>query len=437
MTNYKFGTDGIRGVIGQAPMTPDVLVRLGYAIGVVLGGAGNEVIIAKDTRLSGYMVESAIEAGLVAAGLDTALTGPLPTPAVAHLLAKEQSIAGIVISASHNPFQDNGIKIFDANGNKLTNEQEKQIQEIVNADNEITQWSSNPGKARRIDDATDQYVEFCVNSVSDLDLANKKIVIDAANGAAYSAAPATLRQLGATVHEFACEPDGKNINANCGALHPEFAANIVSKNKYDLGIVLDGDGDRVQLINQEGKILNGDVILFILATCMKQLNMNIKGVVGTIVSNYTLAEEINNLGLEFHRANVGDRSVSLALKEKQWNLGGESSGHILILDRHITGDGIIAALAVLELLAKAKLDLTEISNQFKPTPTGTYNIKIDNSSNNLQAELTPKIKDLEARDGIKQVLLRPSGTEPVLRFQVQAKTKKLVEEVISEIKQVT
>ncbi len=420
-----FGTDGVRGVVGKPPLTPDVLVRLGYAIGVVLGGPGREVVIAKDTRLSGYMVESAIEAGLVAAGIETALTGPLPTPAVAHLVAAEGAAAGVVISASHNPYQDNGVKVFDAAGNKLTDAQEREIESIVNdASASRLAWTHEPGKARRIDDATDRYVEFCRSTVPDLDLSGLNIVCDAANGAGYLAAPAALRSLGAKVYEHGCAPDGKNINAACGALHPQAAARLVTQHNFDLGVVLDGDGDRLQLVTAEGRVLDGDAILHVISSLGKEQGGGVDGVVGTVMSNQALADALAELGVCFERSDVGDRNVSALLRERGWTLGGEPAGHILLLERHVAGDALIAALAVLAALARADQSLAQASASYESYPAVLESIGCEDGPA-LCERLAPVVEEQAAREGICRAILRPSGTEPVLRLLVEARAPEL------------
>ncbi|MBF2735309.1 MAG: phosphoglucosamine mutase [Betaproteobacteria bacterium AqS2] len=432
MAECAFGTDGVRGVVGEPPITPDLLVRLGYAIGVVLGGPGREVVIAKDTRLSGYMVESAIEAGLVAAGIDTALTGPLPTPAVAHLVAAEGAAAGIVISASHNPYRDNGVKVFDAAGSKLSDEQERAIEEIVNGEQSRLRWAAEPGKARRIDDATDRYVAFCRSTVPGLDLSGLNVVCDAANGAGYQAAPAALRALGATVREHGCEPDGTNINAGCGALHPQAAAELVTREGCDLGIVLDGDGDRLQMITAAGRVLDGDAILHALSSLWRAQGRAPAGVVGTVMSNQALADALAELGVGFERSDVGDRNVAQRLRERGWNLGGEPAGHILILDRHITGDGLIAALAVLAALAPSKASLAEASASYEAYPAVLQSIACG-PGDGLYAKLAPVVEDLAERDGVRRAVLRPSGTEPVLRLLVEARDLELARAAAADV----
>lgn len=432
----KFGTDGIRGLVGEEPMVPDTLVRLGYAIGTVLGGSGREVVIGKDTRLSGYMVESAIEAGLVAAGMDTALTGPLPTSAIARLVAEEKAAAGIVISASHNPFRDNGVKIFDGLGNKLTDEMESDIERIANDGSLAAKWSPDPGKARRIDEATERYVDFCLGTAKGLSLDGMHIVVDAANGAAYSSAPAVFRKAGAVVYEVGCEPDGRNINEGCGALAPQAAADAVTRHNFDLGVVLDGDGDRLLMVDSKGRVLDGDACLFVLCSCMKQSGDIPEGVVGTLVSNLALERTMEDMGVKFERSDVGDRNVSALLRKRGWNLGGEPSGHLLMLDRHVTGDGIIAALAVLQALQENSLTLAKVASRYQPLPSVSRNLKTS-EPDSLVSSLSGVVEKAREDPGVGRVILRPSGTEPVLRLVVEADSHDKAAEVADKITSAT
>ena len=426
----RFGTDGIRGLVGNEPMVPDTLVRLGYAIGTVLGGTGREVVIGKDTRLSGYMVESAIEAGLVASGMNTALTGPLPTSAVARLVSDEGASAGIVISASHNPFRDNGIKVFDATGNKLSDELEGQIETIANDKSLSPAWSKDPGKARRIDDATERYVGFCLSTVPKLRLDGMHVVVDAANGAAYSSAPEVFRSLGAVVYEIGCEPDGRNINLDCGSLNPQVAAKAVKNHNFDVGVIFDGDGDRLLMIDHAGRILDGDACLYLLATRMHKAGNPPAGVVGTLVSNLALESSLAGLGIGFERANVGDRNVAAMLREKGWLIGGEPSGHILALDRHVTGDGIISALAVLEALGGESI--AKAASGYQPLPSVSRNIEAKDPES-MVMELEGLVSESKSHGGVGRVILRPSGTEPVLRLLVEADSDEIANKVADKI----
>ena len=428
----EFGTDGVRGKVGEAPMVPDVLVRLGYAIGTVLGGSGCEVVIGKDTRLSGYMVESAIEAGLVAAGMDTALTGPLPTSAVARLVSEENASLGIVVSASHNPFGDNGVKVFDAEGNKLSDEIEREIEEIANDVDGTPSWSAEPGKARRIDDATERYVGFCLSTVGGLSLAGMHVVVDAANGAAYSAAPEVFRRLGAVVYEVGCAPDGRNINEGCGALSPQAAAAAVTGHNFDVGVVLDGDGDRLLMVDSKGGLVDGDACLYALSSCMKAAGHPPEGVVGTEMSNIGLERALAGMGVGFARAPVGDRNVARLMREKKWRIGGESSGHLILLDRHVTGDGVLASLAVLQALDGAGATLGEVVSGYEPMPSAKRDIKSDDPAA-LAASIAGLVEAEGARDGVGRVVARPSGTEPVLRLLVEAADAGLAAEVAESI----
>ena len=408
-------------------MTPDVLVRLGYAIGKVLSASSGEVVIAKDTRLSGYMVESAIEAGLVASGMDTVLTGPLPTGAVAALIAQEKAVAGIVISASHNPFRDNGIKIFDSVGNKLSDEQEREIEKLALSD-EMLDWAEIPGKARRIDDATERFIKYCLSTVDDLRLDNLNVVVDAANGSTYTCAPEVFRSLGASVYELACKPDGRNINDNCGAVYPQTAADFVSDHNFDMGVSFDGDGDRLIMVDNTGRIVDGDAYLYVLAICLHAVGKAPSGIVGTLMTNQRLADEFSALGIEFERSAVGDRKVFAKLREKSWEIGGEPSGHLILLNKHSTGDGIIAALALLEALQEAGRTLEDVLSGYQPLPSSNRNIA-SNKPEELGQKLQNVVEMAQKSDGVERVVVRPSGTEPNLRVLVEARTSEIADKV--------
>lgn len=427
----RFGTDGVRGLVGEEPMVPVTLVRLGHAIGTVLGGdRGGEVVIGKDTRLSGYMVESAIEAGLVAAGMDTALTGPLPTSAVARLVAEEGASAGIVVSASHNPHRDNGVKVFDADGNKLTDGMEREIERLANSGS--VACAAEPGKARRIDDAAGRYVGFCLGTAKGLSLEGMHVVVDAAHGAAYSCAPEAFRKAGAVVYEVGCEPDGRNINRGCGALEPAAAAEAVTRHNFDVGVVLDGDGDRLQMVDPTGRVLDGDACLHVLCSCMHAAGSPPAGVAGTLETNVALERALEGMGIGFARAGVGDRNVAALLRDRGWSVGGEPSGHLLLTDRHVTGDGIVAALAVLQALQADGRALAEVASGYVPLPSARRNLEAD-SPERLASSLEGAAEEARSAPGVGRVVLRPSGTEPVVRLLVEAETQEAASEAADRI----
>lgn len=431
-TTCRFGTDGVRGKVGLEPMVPDTIVRLGYAIGTVLGGRGREVIIGKDTRLSGYMVESAIEAGLAATGIDVVLTGPLPTSAVARLTKEEGAAAGIVISASHNPYQDNGIKVFDADGNKLSDQQEAEIEHLVGPDGPAPQWASEPGKARRIDDAGERYVNFVLDCLPGINLQGMHVVVDAANGAAYATAPAALRRTRAHVYELGCSPDGRNINIDCGALVPETAKQFLIEHNFDVALTLDGDADRLIMIDATGRLIDGDAYLYVMCKCLHKLGRAPQGVVGTLLSNSALADALKELNIELARAPVGDRNVAQLMKERGWQHGSEPSGHILLFDLHVTGDGLLSALSLLQLLAEAEHNLAEVVAGYQPLPSVTRNVQ-SHDPQALQDSLAAQETELSKREGVGRIILRPSGTEPVLRILVEAEQESLALAIVEEL----
>ncbi|WP_049622407.1 phosphoglucosamine mutase [Frateuria defendens] len=426
MTQLKyFGTDGIRGRVGQWPISADFILRLGRAAGTVLArGAGRrpQVLIGKDTRVSGYMFESALEAGLVAAGVDVGLLGPMPTPAVAFLTRSMRAAAGIVISASHNPHQDNGIKFFSADGEKLPDEVEQAIERELEAEF-VTVPSERLGKAVRLADAAARYTEFCKATVAeDFSLHGLKIVLDCANGATYQAAPKVFAELGAQVVAIGDRPDGLNINLEVGSTHPQTLQRAVLAHGADLGIAFDGDGDRVQLVDRHGALADGDDILYVLA-CSWRSRGALKGpVVGTLMSNYGLEKALAGMGIALVRANVGDRYVLQQLKAHGGLLGGETSGHILCLDRHTTGDGIVAALAVLEALAASGQDLAEARQGLHKLPQVMLNVRADGAREALDGEpVRHALAEVEqALRGRGRVVLRASGTEPLVRVTVEA-----------------
>lgn len=435
-----FGTDGIRGVVGGETINPEFALRLGYAAGRVLarhhthGRDRPTVIIGKDTRISGYMLESALEAGLSAAGVDVLLAGPVPTPAVAYLTRTLRLTAGIVISASHNPYQDNGIKFFSAYGMKLADEIEAEIEAAI--DEPLGCVSSEGlGRARRIDDAAGRYIEFCKSTFpNELDLSGMKIVVDAANGAAYHIAPHVFRELGAEVVEIGCQPDGFNINEGVGALHPDSLAQTVREHGADLGVALDGDADRLQMVDHEGRIYNGDELLYVIVAGRAQ-ERPVAGVVGTLMTNFGFEKRMHDMGIGFARANVGDRYVLELMRQKGWLYGGESSGHLLCLDCHTTGDGIIAALQVLTALRRSGQSLPVLAADLKMYPQKMVNVAL---APGVQWQSHPGLlaarAAVEARLGDSgRVLIRASGTEPKLRLMVEAQDAALAEQCVREL----
>ncbi|MAO50725.1 MAG: phosphoglucosamine mutase [Pusillimonas sp.] len=435
-----FGTDGIRGVVGGATINPYFALKLGFAAGQVLArhhtqGRGRPtVIIGKDTRISGYMLESALEAGLSAAGVDVLLAGPIPTPAIAYLTRALRLMAGIVISASHNPYHDNGIKFFSAYGMKLPDAIESEIEAAI--DGELSCVSSESlGRARRVDDAAGRYIEFCKSTFpNDLDLSGMRLVVDAAHGAAYHIAPHVFRELGAEVVEIGCQPDGFNINEGVGALHPENLARTVRDEGADLGIALDGDADRLQMVDSKGRVYNGDELLYVLIKG-RLANGPVQGVVGTLMTNLGFEKQMQALGVGFARANVGDRYVLELMQKKGWLYGGESSGHLLSLDCHTTGDGIIAALQVLTAIRKTGLDLPELVAGLYMYPQKMVNVGLEPG-----VDWEQHTGLLEARARVEQklgergrVLIRASGTEPKLRLMVEAEEADLAEQCVREL----
>lgn len=416
-----FGTDGIRGTVGQFPITPEFVLKLGWALGKVLGGKG-KVVIGKDTRISGYMFESVLEAGLTAAGVDSFLVGPMPTPAIAYLTRTFRAEAGIVISASHNPFQDNGIKFFSTNGTKLTDEQELEIEAMLDKEME-TLPSEQLGKAYRIEDAAARYVEFCKASVpKSFSLKGMKIVLDCANGAAYKIAPYVFKELGAKVITIANKPDGLNINKECGATHLEPLMHKVVQEQADLGIALDGDADRLMMVDHKGNVVNGDQLLLIIARFMKSQGELKGGVVGTLMTNMAVENAFKELEIPFIRSQVGDRYVMQDLKENNWRIGGESSGHVICLDHNSTGDGVVAALQVLLALKTQGSKLAKEADKTPLMPQTLINVRVDDIEKSLECEkfkeARRQIANELSEDG--RILIRASGTEPVIRVMVEA-----------------
>jgi len=443
MTRKYFGTDGVRGRVGQMPITPDFVMRLGYSAGKVLiadqlargqGGERPAVLIGKDTRISGYMLEAALEAGFSAAGVDTCLVGPMPTPAVAYLTRALRLQAGIVISASHNPYYDNGIKFFSARGTKLDDALEARIEAGIDASIECVQ-SAELGRARRIDDAAGRYIEFCKSTFpNDLDLRGLKIVVDCAHGAAYHIAPHVFHELGAEVIAIGAEPDGLNINKDVGATAPAALAQAVLANAADLGIALDGDADRVMMVDAAGTIYDGDQLL--LAVVRSRLRQGaVAGVVGTLMTNLAFEHALAGLDVAFARAGVGDRYVLELLREKGWLYGGENSGHILCLDRHTTGDGIVSALQVLCALREEGGDLGRLLGQLVLYPQVLINVPlVKGFAWKDNAQIAAAHRNVETSlDGTGRVLLRASGTEPLLRVMVEGRDAEQVQAAAEEL----
>lgn len=418
-----FGTDGIRGTVGESPITVDFVLKLGWAAGRVFAQQGTaKILIGKDTRISGYMLEAALEAGFSAAGVDVCLLGPMPTPAIAYLTQKLGATAGVVISASHNAYQDNGIKFFNEIGQKLPDSTEKDIERHLSLPM-LTAHADLLGKATRITDAAQMYIDFCQSQFADLRLEGMKIVLDCANGATYSIAPELFKALGADVIAIAVTPDGRNINAACGSTSPQAMRDAVKKHQADLGIAFDGDGDRVMMVDADGELVDGDELLFIMAKYMQAQGTLKGGVVGTQMSNLGLEVAIRDMGLDFVRTPVGDKYVLAALQEKGWVLGGESSGHLIQMRRQPTGDGIISALQVLEVLASTKLSLRDALTGMSKYPQTMINVAVKCQQDPmLHPDIAQAVADLEADfKGEGRVLLRRSGTEPLVRVMVEGR----------------
>jgi phosphoglucosamine mutase len=417
-----FGTDGIRGQVGKFPITPDFMLKLGWAAGKVFARDGRcKILIGKDTRLSGYMFESALEAGLSAAGVDVLLLGPMPTPAIAYLTRTFHANAGIVISASHNPFEDNGIKFFSSQGTKLPDE----IEHAIEAQMDLvmtTVESGDLGRAKRVPDAPGRYIEFCKSSVPvGFSLQGMKIILDCANGATYHVAPRVLEELGAEVVEIASSPDGLNINEGCGATDPNRLINIVKAEQADLGIALDGDGDRLIMVDNKGEVVDGDEAIFIIAKQMQSRGELVGGVVGTLMSNFGLEQGLKRLGIPFERAKVGDRYVMERLQEQGWVLGGESSGHIVCKHLTTTGDGTVSALQVLRAMKDTGKTLHDLKSEMDKMPQVMINVrmakKVDVMSIDSVVSAVAETESVLGDSG--RVLLRPSGTEPLVRVMIE------------------
>ncbi|MBP7614064.1 MAG: phosphoglucosamine mutase [Steroidobacteraceae bacterium] len=441
MARKYFGTDGVRGKVGDAPITPEFVMRLGYAAGVTLvsreklpAGEHPAVLIGKDTRISGYLLEAALEAGFAAAGVDVMLAGPIPTPAVAYLTRALRLQAGVVISASHNPFYDNGIKFFSADGSKLPDAVEIEIESHLEEPMGCVD-SARLGKARRIDDAAGRYIEFCKSTFpNELDLRGMRVAVDCAHGAAYLIAPKVFHELGAEVVPVGVEPNGLNINDGVGATRPENLRQAVLKHGADLGIALDGDADRLIMVDHRGEIYDGDKLLYVVASA-RHAEGRLEGVVGTLMSNLGFEHAIQRLGAPFARAKVGDRYVLELLQERGWKIGGENSGHIICLDRHTTGDGIVSALQVLAALRQRGVTLAEACADLVFYPQRLINVRVPSG---FDWRADDGISDAQARaeqtlGDSGRVLLRPSGTEPLLRVMVEGRDGALVERLAREI----
>ena len=435
MKRRYFGTDGVRGTVGEIPMTPDFVLRLGYAAGKVLSSRGNpSVLIGKDTRISGYMLEAALEAGFSAAGVDVMLTGPLPTPAIAYLTRALRASAGIVISASHNPYPDNDIKFFSADGDKLPDALEARIEAELGKPLRCRP-AARLGKARRIDDAAGRYVEFCKSTFPGaLDLRGLKLVVDCAHGAAYHIAPHVFHELGAEVVAVGVAPDGFNINREVGATHPRALQLAVKRARADLGIALDGDGDRVTLADGAGRVYGGDELLYAIAR-HRARNGRLTGVAGTLMTNLAVERALARLRIPFGRAAVGDRYVLELMRAKGWELGGENSGHIICLDKHTTGDGIVAALQVLGAMRRSKVSLERLVSGMKLYPQVLKNVRVPKGFDwRRHAAIGRECARVEKVLGDSgRVLLRPSGTEPVLRVMVEGEPRAAIAEAARAI----
>ncbi len=441
MTGKKyFGTDGIRGRAGEPPITAEFMLALGRAAGRVLTTRQRAVVvIGKDTRISGYMLESALEAGLVSAGADVRLLGPMPTPAVAYLTRQLGASAGIVISASHNPYWDNGIKFFDGNGEKLADETELAIEREIAA-HAPSQTSDRIGKAARVDDAPERYERFCRNAVPKLDLRGMRIVLDCAHGATYHIAPELFEALGAEIHAIGVAPDGLNINRDCGATHPEALQAAVREQRAHLGIAFDGDGDRVQMVDDNGELADGDDLLYVLA-CDRSERGELRGpVVGTLMTNFGVERAIAELGVEFVRASVGDRHVLQQLKQRGGVLGGEASGHLLALDVSSTGDGIVSALLVLDALKRKNVSLAQARSNLRRVAQLTINLQITDGASLVAKQIVQaaRVRVEETLRGRGRVVLRASGTEPLVRVTVEgedeAEVRALAESLAAVVK---
>ncbi len=440
MARKYFGTDGVRGLVGESPITPDFVMRLGYAAGKVLAKdkAGTSerptVLIGKDTRISGYMLEAALEAGFSAAGVDVMLAGPMPTPAIAYLTRALRLQAGVVISASHNPFQDNGIKFFSGHGTKLPDAVELDIEEMIDQPMGCVS-SEKLGRATRLRDAQGRYIEFCKSTFpNEFDLRGLKIVVDCAHGAAYNIAPHVFHELGAEIVELGTRPDGFNINDGVGATAPKAMAAAVVEHKADLGIALDGDADRLIMCDAEGRLYNGDELLYVMVRA-RMATGPVAGAVGTLMTNMALEVAFREMGIGFARAKVGDRYVLEMMQERGWLLGGEGSGHLLALDKHTTGDGIVSALQVLTALRRSGKGLAECCSELKLYPQTLINVRVQPGTDWTKNAAVVAEKEAAERElgDAGRVLIRPSGTEPLVRVMVEAKSAELAETMARRI----
>jgi phosphoglucosamine mutase len=431
-----FGTDGIRGHVGDGSITPEFVLKLGWAVGRVFAKEKqSKVLIGKDTRISGYMFESALQAGLSAAGVDVYLLGPMPTPAIAYLTRTFHAQAGIVISASHNPYHDNGIKFFSGLGSKLSDEIELEIEAMMDVPL-VTVESALLGKAHRVDDAAGRYIEFCKSTVaSKIDFSNLKIVVDCANGATYHIAPNVFKELGAEVVVMGAQPDGLNINQNCGSTEPRLLQAAVLEQRADLGIALDGDGDRLIMVDHQGELVDGDELLFIIARSHQRAGVGQAAIVGTLMSNLGMEHALNKFDMDLHRANVGDRYVMEMLKQTGGIVGGESSGHIICLDKTTTGDGIVAALQVLAEMQETGSQLHELRSVVNKYPQRLINVRINKMVDlKSNAAVQAAVAEVERKLGEEgRVLLRASGTEPVIRVMVEGRDATLTNQLASEL----
>lgn len=436
MARKYFGTDGMRGRVGVEPMTAATVMKLGWAAGKVLAKEGNrDVLIGKDTRVSGYLFESALEAGLSSAGINLRLLGPMPTPAVAYLTRTFRAAAGIVISASHNPYYDNGVKFFSAEGTKLPDSMEQEIEDMMDHDIETVD-SADLGRAHRIDDAPGRYIEFCKSTFpTGLRLDNMKIVVDSANGAAYHIAKGVFEELGADVIAVGAEPDGLNINRDCGATSPDLLRAHVLMERADVGVALDGDADRLIMVDHRGEIVDGDELLYVLVKARLDSGEKVPGVAGTLMSNLGLEHGLRELGVDFVRAKVGDRYVLEELRKRDWMLGGESSGHIICLDRTTTGDGLVAALQILAYVQESGEPLASLRAGMTRYPQVLVNVPLSQrEALNDNAEVQKAVEEAEAELGDSgRVLLRPSGTEPVVRVMVEGRVANDVEKICNRV----
>ena len=436
MARKYFGTDGIRGRVGEGHINPEFVLKLGWAAGRVLGnGEGSKVLIGKDTRISGYMFEAALEAGLAAAGVDIRMLGPMPTPAIAYLTRTLHASAGIVISASHNPHEDNGIKFFSASGNKLPDAVEEQIEDELGKPM-TTVSSSRLGKAKRLEDARGRYIEFCKSTIpSRLDFRGLKVVVDCAHGATYQIAPKLLAELGATVDAIGVSPDGLNINEGCGSTHLDALSTRVRERGAQLGIAFDGDGDRVLMVDADGEVVDGDDLLYILAMDRAEHAGSTGPVVGTLMTNYGLERAFRERGVPFLRANVGDRYVHRMLVEQGGVLGGEASGHLLVLDKASTGDGIVSALQVLEVIQRRGESLRSLCAGVRKVPQVTRNLRLDRGRERVaHPGVLAALDGAQQRlDGRGRAFLRPSGTEPVIRVTVETDDAVLLAEIQEQL----